>query len=67
MIEQMENLSDENREELIRVLSTQMLAPGTPNTERRVIGLRIRELIQGRSAEMVRRIELERGLAPKAA
>ena len=60
-------LNDCERESLIAELSARMLAPDTPNTERRVIGLRIRELIQGRSAEMVRQIEEQRGLRAKAA
>lgn len=60
-------LNDSERETMIAELSARMLAPGMPNTERRVIGLRIQELIAGRSAEAVRRIELERGLATKAA
>lgn len=57
-----EQLTDEQREADIRELSAQMLLPAVSNAERRMIGLRIRELINGRSAEVVRALEVQRGL-----
>lgn len=60
-------MQDDERERLIAELSAEMLSPGTSNAERRVIGDRIRKLIQGRSADMVRQIEEQRGLRQKAA
>lgn len=67
MVDQTENLDAAARESLIAELSAQMLAPGTSNAERRLIGLRIRDLINGRSAEMVLQLEIAKGLRPKAA
>lgn len=67
MSEQMETMSDADRESAIAECFAAMQAPTCTSAERRLLFARFKALVAGRSAEAVRAIEEAKGLRPKAA
>ena len=54
-------IDDEDREDMIEVKSLEFLAARTPD-DRRIAWAQLRELLNGRSAAQVAKMERERGL-----